>query len=201
VTALVSLKTQCEVGGLILAQLDRPFNPVDGVGQQMLRFAHTRLVVQSARSVCFNVLLCQEKCCRGCCQRVSIFGHVFRHVIRDIFSIDAGASQRKILVTREHCLFHQPLPVPAGWQIAEGNADDIRVCAAHPWQSTYLLFANDHTYGTAACSSSMIGEFRLRLWRRREKFKFLPDAENREKMGRRLSYTGCTRCENNKWSH
>ena len=71
----------------------------------------------------------------------------------------------------------QPLPVPAGWQIAEGNADDIRVCAAHPWQSNFLVFANGDPYGTAACRySSLIGEFRLRLWRRREKFKFLPDA-------------------------
>ena len=72
----------------------------------------------------------------------------------------------------------QPLPVPAGWQIAEGNADDIRVCGAHPWQSNWLVFANGDIYGTAACHlfSSYIGEFRLRLWRRREKFKFLPDA-------------------------
>ena len=69
---------------------------------------------------------------------------------------------------------HQPLPVPAGWQIAEGNADDIRVCAAHPWQSGYLVFANGDRYGTG--HSCYIGEFRLRLWRRREKFKFLPDA-------------------------
>ena len=70
-----------------------------------------------------------------------------------------------------------PLPVPAGWQIAEGNADDIRVCAAHPWQSDSLVFANGDLYGTPACwDSSHIGEFRLRLWRRREKFKFLPDA-------------------------
>ena len=71
----------------------------------------------------------------------------------------------------------KPLHVPAGWQIAEGNADDIRVCGAHPWQSTWLVFANGDVYGTAACDdSSFIGEFRLRLWRRREKFKFLPDA-------------------------
>ena len=71
----------------------------------------------------------------------------------------------------------RPQPVPAGWQIAEGNADDIRVCAAHPWQSEWLVFANGVLCGTAACTSSgFIGEFRLRLWRRREKFKFLPDA-------------------------
>ncbi len=71
----------------------------------------------------------------------------------------------------------QPLPVPAGWQIAEGNADDIRVCAAHPWQSDYLVFANGDGYGTAeCCNSSLTGEFRLRLWRQREQIKFFPDA-------------------------
>jgi hypothetical protein len=46
---------------------------------------------------------------------------------------------------------HQPLPVPAGWQIADGNADDIRVCGAHPWQSYYLVFANGSGCGTAMC--------------------------------------------------
>ncbi len=53
----------------------------------------------------------------------------------------------------------QPLPVPAGWQIAEGNADDIRVCAAHPWQSGCLVFANGDRCGTDACTvSSLRGE-------------------------------------------
>ncbi len=42
----------------------------------------------------------------------------------------------------------QPLPVPEGWQIADGNADDIRVCATHPWQANYLVFANGDAYGT-----------------------------------------------------
>ncbi len=46
----------------------------------------------------------------------------------------------------------------AGWQIAGGDADDVRVCAAHPWQSDYLVFANGDIYGTAMCSSpSYIG--------------------------------------------
>jgi hypothetical protein len=53
----------------------------------------------------------------------------------------------------------QPLDVPAGWQIADGSADDVRVCGAHPWQSNYLVFANGEKerefngdlYGTAAC--------------------------------------------------
>ncbi len=44
----------------------------------------------------------------------------------------------------------QPLDVPAGWQIADGSADDVRVCGAHPWQSYYLVFANGDEYGTAA---------------------------------------------------
>ncbi len=43
-----------------------------------------------------------------------------------------------------------PLPVPVGWQIADGNADDVRVCGAHAWQSNTLVFANGHAYGTAA---------------------------------------------------
>jgi hypothetical protein len=45
----------------------------------------------------------------------------------------------------------QPLDVPVGWQIADGSADDVRVCAAHPWQSNCLVFANGDVYGTAAC--------------------------------------------------
>ena len=45
----------------------------------------------------------------------------------------------------------QPVHVPAGWQIADGSADDARVCGAHPWQSAYLVFANGDAYGTAAC--------------------------------------------------
>ncbi len=53
----------------------------------------------------------------------------------------------------------KPLDVPAGWQIADGSADDVRVCAAHPWQSGSLVFANGDAYGTAACNpSSYIGD-------------------------------------------
>jgi len=46
-----------------------------------------------------------------------------------------------------------PLHVPAGWQIADGDADDIRVCGAHPWQSLWLMFANGDVYwtGLSAC--------------------------------------------------
>ncbi len=43
----------------------------------------------------------------------------------------------------------QPAPVPAGWQIAEGNEDDIKVCGARPWQSNFLVFALGDMYGTA----------------------------------------------------
>ena len=44
----------------------------------------------------------------------------------------------------------QKLPVPAGWHIADGNADDVRVCGAHAWQSDGLAFANGDVYKTAA---------------------------------------------------
>ena len=39
----------------------------------------------------------------------------------------------------------------AGWQIAGGDADDVRVCGAHPWQSQWLVFANGDCCGTAMC--------------------------------------------------
>ena len=42
----------------------------------------------------------------------------------------------------------------AGWQIAGGDADDVRVCGAHPWQSYFLVFANGDPYGTAMCGYS-----------------------------------------------
>jgi hypothetical protein len=52
----------------------------------------------------------------------------------------------------------QPLHVPSGWRIADGDADDIRVCGAHPWQSWWLVFANGDSCGTAMCNmSSCIG--------------------------------------------
>ena len=47
----------------------------------------------------------------------------------------------------------QPVHVPAGWQIADGSADDARVCGAHPWQSNLLVFANGDVYGTATYSN------------------------------------------------
>jgi hypothetical protein len=52
----------------------------------------------------------------------------------------------------------KPVRLPSGWEIAPGDADDIRVCGAHPWQSWYLVFSNGDLYGTAMCStSSLIG--------------------------------------------
>ena len=44
----------------------------------------------------------------------------------------------------------QPLDVPAGWRIADGSDDDVRVCGARPWQSYRLVFADGDACGTAA---------------------------------------------------
>jgi hypothetical protein len=32
--------------------------------------------------------------------------------------------------------------VPAGWQVAPGDADDLRACKNHPWQCSGLVFAD-----------------------------------------------------------
>jgi hypothetical protein len=53
-------------------------------------------------------------------------------------------------ITRAHHFSSQKLPVPAGWHIADGNADDVRVCGAHAWQSDGPTFANGDVYKTAA---------------------------------------------------
>jgi hypothetical protein len=47
-----------------------------------------------------------------------------------------------------------PVNVPAGWEIAPGDAHDIRVCGAHPWQSYNLVFSNGDSYGTAMQADS-----------------------------------------------
>ncbi len=58
----------------------------------------------------------------------------------------------------------QPVHVPAGWQIADGSADDVRVCGAHPWQSRCLIFANGDVCGTAASDApSYIGNAQFAL--------------------------------------
>jgi len=90
----------------------------------------------------------------------------------------------------------QPLPVPAGWQIADGNADDVRVCGAHAWQSNWLVFANGDIWGTAAHPDpSYTGEAR-----RAAKRQICLTPENRDKVGqRRLASAGCARCENEIW--
>jgi hypothetical protein len=49
---------------------------------------------------------------------------------------------------------HKPVRVPAGWEIAPGDAHDIRVCGAHPWQSYNLVFSNGDSYGTAMQADS-----------------------------------------------
>ena len=88
-----------------------------------------------------------------------------------------------------------PLDVPAGWQIADGSADDVRVCGAHPWQSYWLVFANGDRYGTAACPNpSYIGNAQFLLFSRKI-YKNLqnPDSaktEIREKIGPRLPCKG-----------
>jgi hypothetical protein len=43
----------------------------------------------------------------------------------------------------------KPMHVPPGWQIADGSADDVRVCTAHPWQTSNLIFADGLDCGTA----------------------------------------------------
>ena len=73
----------------------------------------------------------------------------------------------------------------AGWQIAGGDADDARVCGAHPWQSYYLVFANGDAYGTAMCDSpSDIGACARRAAAATAKnMKFSPHARQQGKNG------------------
>ncbi len=73
----------------------------------------------------------------------------------------------------------------AGWQIAGGDADDVRVCAAHPWQSHCLVFANGDCYGTAMCNpSSYIGACARRAAAATAKnMKFSPHARQQGKKG------------------
>ena len=69
----------------------------------------------------------------------------------------------------------------AGWQIAGGDADDVRVCAAHPWQSQFLVFANGDRYGTAL-SSYYIGACARRAAAATAKnMKFSPHARQQGK--------------------
>jgi hypothetical protein len=87
----------------------------------------------------------------------------------------------------------KPVHVPSGWEIAPGDAHDIRVCAAHPWQSEFLAFSNGDAYGTAMCLiSSFVG---ATLNSSKNLNLFTP--ENREKSEQRLPYTGQARGEGN----
>ncbi len=74
----------------------------------------------------------------------------------------------------------EPLDVPAGWQIADGSADDVRVCAAHPWQSRCLVFANGDAYGTA-CNPFLRGNAQIRN----------PDSAKSEIRGKREQRRPC----------
>ncbi len=71
----------------------------------------------------------------------------------------------------------------AGWQIAGGDADDVRVCGAHPWQTNYLVFANGAACGTAMCNDpSYIGACARRAAAATAKnMKFSPHAQQKGK--------------------
>ena len=73
----------------------------------------------------------------------------------------------------------------AGWQIAGGDAADVRVCAAHYWQSWYLVFANGDAYGTAMCNNPpFIGACARRAAAATAKnMKFSPHARQQGKKG------------------
>jgi hypothetical protein len=65
------------------------------------------------------------------------------HMTLHCHKVDDGT--RAFYLSNKH-----KLPVPAGWHIADGTADDVRVCGAHAWQSDGLTFANGDVYKTAA---------------------------------------------------
>ena len=69
----------------------------------------------------------------------------------------------------------------AGWQIAGGDADDVRVCAAHPWQSYGLVFANGDAYGTASSSHSIGACARRAAAATAKNMKFSPHARQQGK--------------------
>ncbi len=70
----------------------------------------------------------------------------------------------------------------AGWQIAGGDADDVRVCAAHPWQTYGLVFANGDCYGTAMGDPSYRGACARRAAAATAKnMKFSPHARQQGK--------------------
>jgi hypothetical protein len=85
----------------------------------------------------------------------------------------------------------KPVHVPSGWEIAPHDADDIRVCGAHPWQSNWLVFANGNMYWTARHPNPI--DIGATLNSSKNLNFFTP--ENREKMAQRPPYTGRARGE------
>ena len=71
----------------------------------------------------------------------------------------------------------------AGWQIAGGDADDVRVCGAHPWQSEWLVFANGDIYGTARHPPSLGACARRAAAATAKNMKFSPHARQQGKKG------------------
>ena len=69
----------------------------------------------------------------------------------------------------------------AGWQIAGGDADDVRVCGAHPWQSHFLVFANGDYYGTALHTSYIGACARRAAAATAKNMKFSPHARQQGK--------------------
>jgi hypothetical protein len=68
------------------------------------------------------------------CTRSYLYATLHRHKVHDC----------TLVLDRD-----QPLHVPEGWYIAPGDADDIHVGGAHPWQIYNLHFANRTFCGTA----------------------------------------------------
>jgi hypothetical protein len=89
----------------------------------------------------------------------------------------------------------QPLDLPAGWQIADGSADDVRVCGAHCWQSLGLIFANGDVYGTAVHNNEARGNAQ-NLHQKIEIPNPLTKTEIRGESGQRLTFKGREGMEN-----
>jgi hypothetical protein len=50
--------------------------------------------------------------------------------------------------------------VPAGFEVAPGDANDLSVCGAYPWESNALVFSDNSGCGTAAAqNTSWTGSF------------------------------------------
>ncbi len=51
----------------------------------------------------------------------------------------------------------QPCKVPSGWEIAPGDAVDLRVCSEHAWQCDWLVFSDGFVYSTSIGGLPHIG--------------------------------------------